>query len=150
MWLIIPAKEDDIEAIYEIESSSFLTPWSKSSLYEELVHPYSYLWVAKDVVSKEIVGFICFWIMWAEMHIVNIAVKPEFRRKGVGGLLLQKAISIAQKQGVETIRLEVRASNLEAISFYKKFKFSQIGKRRRYYLDIGEDAIIMGLKVKNS
>ena len=148
MWLVFPANERDIETIYEIEKSCFSRPWSKVSFYEELKHYYSYLWIAKNISTKEIAGFICFWLIWDEMHILNIAVKPEFQGRGIGSLLLNNAISLALKKGVEWVRLEVRPSNLKAISFYKKFGFKEIGRRRHYYFDTGEDAIIMELKIK--
>ncbi|HDD44323.1 MAG TPA: ribosomal-protein-alanine N-acetyltransferase [Candidatus Desulfofervidus auxilii] len=149
MWDVVSATKEDIDTIYEIEKACFFTPWSKEAFYEELKHDYSYLWIAKNTNTQEIGGFICFWIIWGEMHILNLAVKPELQGKGIGSLLLKRTLEFAEKNEVEWIRLEVRSSNLKAISFYKKFGFKKIGKRKHYYFDTGEDAIIMALSFKN-
>jgi len=146
MWLVEPAQIDDIDAIYEIEQENFSSPWSKISFYEELKHHYSYLWVAKDTITREIAGFICFWIIWDEMHILNIAVRKSLQGRGIGSLLISEAFNYAVKKQVKWIRLEVRETNQKAISFYKKLGFKKVGRRRRYYFDTGEDAIIMELK----
>jgi len=148
MWVVTEAKKEDIIAIYEIEKACFFTPWGIDAFYEELMHDYSYLWVAKNAQTEEVVGFICFWIIWGEMHILNLAVKPQLQGRGIGTLLFSKALELAKRNEVEWVRLEVRSSNLKAISFYEKFGFRKIGKRRYYYFDTGEDAIVMGLRLK--
>ena len=148
MWLIVPAQKADIDQIYAIETECFSTPWSKESFYEELKHPYSSLWVAKDKQTHTVLGFICFWVLWDEMHILNIAVKKAFQGKGIGSLLLEKALAYAHQRGVKWVSLEVRAFNQRAINFYHKFGFKKIGRRPRYYHDTGEDAILMGLKLE--
>ncbi|MDL1969400.1 MAG: ribosomal protein S18-alanine N-acetyltransferase [Candidatus Desulfofervidaceae bacterium] len=150
MWLVTPAQTTDVNSIYEIEQENFSTPWSKLSFYEELKHHYSHLWVARDVSTQEIIGFICFWIIWDEMHILNIAVRKILQGKGIGSLLISKALNYAGSKGVKRVKLEVRASNQRAISLYKKFGFKKVGRRYRYYLDTGEDAILMELELKNS
>ena len=149
MWLIVPAQKTDIDQIYAIETECFSTPWSKESFYEELKHPYSSLWVAKDKQTHTVLGFICFWVLWDEMHILNIAVKKAFQGQGIGSLLLEKALTYARQRGLKWVGLEVRASNQRAINFYRKFGFKKIGRRPRYYHDTGEDAILMGLRLKN-
>lgn len=149
MWLVTPAQIADVDAIYEIEQENFSTPWSKISFYEEIKHHYSHLWVAKDVVTHDISGFICFWIIWDEMHILNIAVRKRLQGKGIGSLLISEALNYAAQKHVKWVRLEVRASNQRAIALYKKFGFKKVGRRPRYYFDTGEDAIIMELELKN-
>ena len=117
-------------------------------LLSPLKHPYSSLWVAKDTQTHTVLGFICFWVLWDEMHILNIAVKKAFQGKGIGSLLLEKALAYAHQRGVKWVSLEVRVSNQRAINLYHKFGFKKIGRRLRYYHDTGEDAILMGLKLE--
>jgi ribosomal-protein-alanine N-acetyltransferase len=81
------------------------------------------------------------------MHVLNLAVKPEFQGRGIGSLLLSNAIDLAKRKKVQWARLEVRPSNLRVISLYERFGFKKIGKRRHYYFDTGEDAIIMGFRL---
>ena len=149
MWLIVPAQKTDIDQIHAIETECFSTPWSKESFFEELKHPYSSLWVAKDKQTHTVLGFICFWVLWDEMHILNIAVKKALQGQGIGSLLLEKALTYARQRGLKWVSLEVRASNQRAINFYHKFGFKKIGRRPRYYHDTGEDAILMELRLKN-
>ncbi len=147
MWLVFPAQKADIEEIHSIEEECFPTPWSKDSFHAELSHSYSHLWIAKSSKTDSIVGFICFWVLWDEMHILNVAVRKKFQGKGIGSLLLKKAIQYAIKKGLEWIGLEVRETNIKAIRLYEKFGFQKQGRRPRYYYDTGEDAILMALKL---
>jgi len=146
MWLVTPAIKADLNKIVEIERECFSSPWSYQAFLQELKHNYSYLWVAKDV-RFEIVGFICFWLIYEEAHILNIAVRKAFRGKGIGSLLIKKMISFVKKRGAKWIRLEVRVTNKGAISFYEKLGFERVIVRPRYYFDTGEDALVMELEL---
>jgi ribosomal-protein-alanine N-acetyltransferase len=94
---------------------------------------------AKDFV----VGYVGIWLMVDEAHIVAIAVRSAYRRRGLGELLLAKAIEVALANHQEVVTLEVRRSNQSAQSLYEKYRFLHVGVRKRYYSDNGEDAAVM-------
>ena len=132
--------------ILEIEKSSFVSPWSLVQFLNELVSPSSYIWgILKE---DKIIGYICFWIVADEIHIMNIAVHPDMRGKGMARLLLNKLIQLAINKNISNIWLEVRPSNKIAINLYERFGFKRVGVRKGYYSDTQEDAIIMSLSLK--
>lgn len=146
MWLVTPAIRADLDKIIEIERECFSSPWSYQAFLQELKNDYSYLWVVKGH-KAEIVGFICFWLIFDEAHILNVAIKKGFQGKGIGSLLVKKAIAFVQKKGAKWVRLEVRITNKKATSFYKNLGFKNIMVRPGYYFDTGEDALVMELEL---
>ncbi len=142
------ATHRDIPRILEIERLGFSTPWSRESFERELTLPFSRLTVAASENGKTplISGFLCRWIVAEECHVLNIAVHPDFRRSGVGAMLLGVAISEARAQRSNVVTLEVRRSNLPARSLYRKFEFEERRLRRNYY-GPGEDALVMELQL---
>ena len=134
----------DISRILEIEEACFVPPYDeKTLLYELTGNPFSHVYSA--LVDGEVVGYIDFMITFNSATINRIAVKEEFRRKGVGNLLLGQVIKDCEAEKdeeVEYLTLEVRASNEKAIRFYKKHKFQDVTVKKDYY-DDGEDAIYM-------
>jgi ribosomal-protein-alanine N-acetyltransferase len=145
-------QEKDINEIVNIEKLSFISPWSKSSFLNELRNEVSYSFVAKTKIEgcKIVVGYIIFWIVCNEAHILNIAVHPYFRRKGIGRKLLIYALKCSLIKNVEDIYLEVRSSNIPAIKLYEGLGFVSLGIRPHYYMDNGEDAIIMAFNFKDA
>ena len=135
------ANLDDLDEIYRIEKESFKTPWTKELLKEELLFPLSLNLVAKH--NDKICGFLLSWQIPPEVHILTVAVEPESRGMGIGKALMEALFSEASKNNCYKFTLEVRASNHVAIEFYKKFKFIPKGRRKCYYQDTKEDAIIM-------
>jgi len=131
------------DQILAIEEASFPSPWTARAFLEETRNPVSHFWSLKE--EEKILGYICFWMFAAEVHLLNIAVHPQHRRRGLGTSLLEKMQRFAMVHGVEKIYLEVRPSNKAARRFYLKAGFKEKGRRRRYYTDTGEDAIIMAL-----
>ena len=131
------------DQILAIEKASFPSPWTARAFLEETRNPVSHLWALKK--EEKILGYICFWMFAGEIHLLNIAVHPQRRRQGLGTLLLEKMQGFATAHGAEKIYLEVRPSNEAARRFYLKAGFQEKGRRRRYYTDTGEDAIIMAL-----
>ena len=95
-------------------------------------------------------GYLCFWLVDREAHILNLAVHPQHRRRGIGAHSWATEWIIAGEEGVQLVTLEVRRSNYKAISLYRNFHFQPQGIRRRYYTDSGEDAVVMGLDLENS
>ena len=135
------------DQIIEIESLSFLSPWSLRSFEAELTKSVSHIWGLAN--NDILMGYICFWMFASEIQLINIAVHPVNRGKGLGCLLLDKMISIGIEKGVRHIWLEVRPSNITAKKLYKKLGFKEVGRRSNYYTDTKEDAIIMDLELSN-
>jgi len=136
---------DDVPAVMVIDRLSLRTPWSERSFQYELTeNPASCLLLAeREGGIPKIVGFIGFWMLIDEAHISTIAVHPDCRRQGIGGILVREAIRQAIERGAELATLEVRQSNQGAISLYQKYDFEFTGRRVGYYRDNQEDAILM-------
>jgi ribosomal-protein-alanine N-acetyltransferase len=132
--------EEDLPAVLAIEETAFLSSWTQASFLHELHSPHSQLTAAER--QGEVVGYICCWYVADEVHILDIAVRPESRRQGVGERLLRHALVVGQQKGAQSAILEVRQSNLPAIALYRKFGFRQVAVRRGYYTN-GEDALLM-------
>ncbi len=133
------------EQIIEIENSSFPSPWSINAFKEEMKKSISHLWAL--IRDKKILGYICFWMFDTEIQIINLAVHPENRRQKLGQSMLKRMIEAGSSNGLQSIWLEVRPSNVPAKNLYTKFGFHEAGRRKRYYNDTNEDAIIMMLKL---
>jgi ribosomal-protein-alanine N-acetyltransferase len=147
---IRPMTEGDLDEIMLIEWKSFPTPWSRRLFERELLLPYAHAFVALEAPMDPVVGYLCFWLVEGEMHILNLAVHPQRRRQGIGALLLRRGLDYCQENGGTEITLEVRRSNYKAISLYRRFHFEPRGIRPRYYSDSGEDAVIMTLHLADS
>jgi ribosomal-protein-alanine N-acetyltransferase len=140
-----PMTEGDLDEIMQIERRSFPTPWSRRLFQRELLLPYAHAFVAREAPRDQVAGYLCFWLVEGEAHILNLAVHPELRRRGIGSLLLRHGLDYSRERGARMITLEVRRSNYKAISLYRSFHFQPQGVRLRYYSDSGEDAVIMTL-----
>lgn len=138
--LLRPLAEDDLPAVLAIEEASFLSPWTRAAFLHELHSPHSQITVAER--DGQIIGYLCCWYVADEVHILDIAVESASRQQGVGERLLRHALLVGQRQGAQSANLEVRWSNLPARALYKKFGFSEVAVRRRYYAN-GEDALLM-------
>jgi ribosomal-protein-alanine N-acetyltransferase len=134
-------EKDDLRQVLEISSLSLKESWSFDSFSKELSNPLAKYLVAKT--DDKTVGFAGVWTIVDEGHITNIAVHPNFRKKGIGSALVQSLIDHSKAWGCTALTLEVRASNTSAKNLYKKFGFIEEGIRKRYYQDNKEDAIIM-------
>ena len=131
------------DQILEIEKSSFPVPWSTKAFEAEINKSISNFWAI--ISDQKLLAYICFWMFDREIHILNLAVHPKKRNLGLGKILLENVVKTGTAGGVENIWLEVRASNIPALSIYKKFDFVETGRRKGYYSDSREDAIIMTL-----
>jgi len=140
---------DDIPGVLVIENVSFPTPWSESAFrYELLENPYASLFVAKTRDTVEVIAFACAWIVDQEMKINNIAVHPEYRTRGVGTRFLKFLLEYASSQGCREVTLEVRPSNEVALHLYQQAGFVPVGRRKQYYTDTHEDAIVMWRRIE--
>ena len=139
---IVPMNADHLDEIAELERICFSTPWSRNMLAEELDNACSAFLVAVDA-SGRVVGYAGLQVVLDEGYITNIAVRPEYRRQGIAGKLLQVFLDFGQANGLAFLTLEVRASNYDAIALYGSRGFRSVGRRRNYYEHPKEDAIIM-------
>ncbi len=133
------ASSDDISDIASIETQCFSTPWSKNAIRESM-NANTLFYVSR--VGDSLAGYMGISKVAGEGYVTNIAVLPEFRRRGIGNKLLQYVIDDCNAE-LEFISLEVRVSNNAAISLYKKLGFEQVGLRKRFYTHPDEDALIM-------
>jgi ribosomal-protein-alanine N-acetyltransferase len=132
-----------LEQILEIENVSFPSPWSMKAFKAEIQNPSACLWAL--IEDKVLSGYICFWMFDSEIQLINIAIHPEKRQQGLGEYLLTKMIEDCISKAKHYIWLEVRPSNAAAKRLYQKMGFEEVGRRKKYYMDTNEDAIVMSL-----
>jgi ribosomal-protein-alanine N-acetyltransferase len=138
----------DLPAVLEIDRLSFALPWPERSFRFELTeNEAAHLLVAEVAWAGRVrtAGYLGYWLLVDEMHISTLAVDPQLRGQGIGERLLQAGMEQARRQGAEMATLEVRPSNAEAVSLYRKYGFELVGRRRDYYRDNHEDALLMTL-----
>lgn len=134
----------DVPTVVELDGMSFTLPWPERSFRFELTdNPASRCWVAE--VDGRVVGMIIAWLLVDEAHIATIATHPDHRRRGIARKLLMHALRYMSREGAVTSFLEVRESNTAAQEMYRRFGYEQVGRRKRYYKDTNEDAILMTL-----
>jgi ribosomal-protein-alanine N-acetyltransferase len=134
----------DLPEVMELEHGSFSTPWSAESFLAELEKGFSHVCVARDE-DGSLVGFVCFWALYGEAHILNLAVRVDERRKGIGTAIAVDALRRASGQGAKSATLEVREKNIAAIRLYEGLGFVRAGLRRGYYEKPTDNAVIMRL-----
>jgi ribosomal-protein-alanine N-acetyltransferase len=141
----------DVKEVAGLEKLLFQLPWSALAFEYELRHnPMAHFAVVRPRVPEHnrgeppsILGYSGFWLIVDEAHICTLGVHPDWRGRGLGGLLLVHLLDRAAERGAAVATLEVRASNLVAQSMYRRYGFAPVGLRKRYYSDNNEDAIIM-------
>ena len=139
---IEPMREADVPAVQIIERDIFSTPWPRNAYYRELASRNSahYIVLRKD---EEIVGYAGMWRMYDEAHVTTIGVRHDVQHSGYGRVLFAALVQAAYDMGAKWVTLEVRTSNENAMRMYEAFGFKVIGRRKGYYTDNGEDAIVM-------
>ena len=167
-----PMTEADIPQVAGIEGQSFPTTWPRTAYRRELANRLARYLVLVDranspisavqerserksilgfflrkpaqaSTSDYIIGYVGVWLMVDQAHIVAIAIREDYRRQGLGELLMAESVDTALANGQESVTLEVRRSNESAQALYEKYRFLKVGVRRRYYTDNKEDALIM-------
>jgi ribosomal-protein-alanine N-acetyltransferase len=138
----------DLAAIEAIERASYPTPWSRSMFASELAWSSSISLGAVAAETRELVGYLVISRYVDAWHVMNIAVAPEWRRRGVATALLERLFEVTAADGRRGYTLEVRVSNTGAIRLYERLGFRSRGVRRAYYTDNREDALIMWRDVK--
>ena len=140
---IAPATLGDTARLHEIEEACFAIPWSEKSLGEFISDGAHCLCLtARGEETAEIIGYVGFQHVLDEGEIANIAVAPAYRGKGIGAALLAAVQEYCRNRGILAVHLEVRPSNAAAIALYAKCGFMPAGRRKGYYADSGEDALI--------
>jgi ribosomal-protein-alanine N-acetyltransferase len=138
---IRPLALGDLNAIEKIERRSYPTPWSRSMFAGELAKPASMCLGAFE--GEQLAGYLIISRYVDAWHVMNIAVAPQFRRRGIATALLQKLFELTEDGSRRGYTLEVRTSNAGAIKLYERLGFTARGIRRGYYTDNREDALIM-------
>ncbi len=134
-------KEEDLEQVVAIEQEIFSQPWTKQGFLDVLKNKDTLYLTAKE--NDIVLGYLGLWQSFEEADITNVAVKPEFRRRGVAGKLLEETKKLAAMRGITALTLEVRVSNEAAICLYEKYGFQSLGVRPGFYEKPKEDAMIM-------
>ncbi len=134
-------RHDDLIDVVPIERLCFGDRWSVQAFANELENPASTYFVARE--SGKIVGYAGFWLILDEAHITTIATHPQWQRRSIGEQMLLTMIDAAAEKGAKWLTLEVRVSNASAQKLYAKYGFTALGRRRGYYQDDGEDALVM-------
>ena len=135
---------EDLDRILEIEQVSFPTPWTRAALAEELNRPWSFFHVLRGPGS-DVLAYLNYWVVYDEVHVLNLATHPDHRRRGYARALLVPMIQLAERNAAQRIHLEVRPSNLAAQRLYASLGFSLVGTRPGYYADTREDALLYAL-----
>ena len=143
MITIEPSKASHVDAIERIEKMCFAVPWSKASLYRDIVQNVLAYYVSAMENGSIPVGYGGMWTVEDEAHVTNIAVHPSYRHRGIGNQILLTLIERCRFEAKCRMSLEVRVGNFPAIELYRKHGFKPEGIRKGYYSDNGEDAYVM-------
>ncbi|MDX1414051.1 MAG: ribosomal protein S18-alanine N-acetyltransferase [Candidatus Promineifilaceae bacterium] len=149
-----PLNLSDLPALAVIEGQSFPTPTREKvfryELTENRLAHYQALLLENHEQTERLLGYTGFWLIADEVHISTIAVDPQWRGHNLGELLLLNLLFLAYDHDAGLVTLEVRINNLTAQSLYRKYRFEEVGRRRRYYRDTGEDAILMTVQLHSN
>lgn len=134
--------EQDVDEVCMLDDMCFSIPWSKQSFENEMKNTLANYYIIRNDENK-VVAYCGFWNVADEGHITNIAVHPEYRRRGYGSALVRRLIDEAKRLKLVMLTLEVREGNMPAQGLYRKYGFEVLGRRVKYYADNKEDALIM-------
>ena len=136
-----PMLEVDLDRVVEIEKASMPSPWSRELFEAELKRDLARYFIME--AGGKVAGYMGYWEAPEEAHIINLAVGPEFRQKGLGLKMMEYCLGFAAQRGAKLATLEVRQSNEAAQRLYEKCGFRVVAIRKKYYSDNQEDAIVM-------
>lgn len=150
-WVIEPATVDALPDILQIEEACFSSPWTRKMLEAELSgNRFAHFLLAKRVMpgeagSSSIIGYLCFWVIFEEVRLMNLAVIESMRHKGIAKALVSQALEAGAAEAGMRALLEVRASNQAAQALYHSLGFRDVTTRPAYYTNPIEDALLMEL-----
>ena len=133
--------QDDADAVADLELKCFAMPWSRADFFREVKNELAEYVVGE--LDKKIVAYAGAWVSFDQAEVMHVAVTPELRGQGVGTILFGELIKAVKERGAKSITLEVRPSNTAAIKLYENFGLRSVGRRKNYYRDNDEDALIM-------
>jgi ribosomal-protein-alanine N-acetyltransferase len=143
-WIIEPLREPaDLEGVLEVDALSFTRPWTRAMYESEFLNRDTSRMYVLRTPARLVAGYCAAWFVLDEVHINNIAVRPELRGRGLGSALLARVIEEGRAAGATRATLEVRRSNDDARRLYERFGFRVAGVRRDYYTDPSEDALVL-------
>ena len=131
-----------VDEVVRIEST-FRAPWTREMFLQELRQRDELAYSLVAVIDERVVGYALNWFVADEVHIVNLAVHPHWRRRGIARYLLREVFDTARRRGMVIATLEVRCNNQPAIELYQSIGFREVALRKKYYADNGEDALVM-------
>jgi ribosomal-protein-alanine N-acetyltransferase len=135
--------DEDLDGVVQVEADSFSNPWTREMYVSDRQNrSMSHILIARTVDCR-VAGFCAFWVVFDEVHVNNVAVRPGFRGRGIGTALLRRLLADARALGARRATLEVRASNDGARRLYERLGFHVAGVRRHYYTHPTEDALIL-------
>lgn len=143
--VIRQAEQRDAAQMAALDQLCFASPWSEKAFSDEIVKNHLAVYLVAEHAGS-VVGYAGVWMVLDEGHITNVAVHPDHRRQGLAQELLHRMIELTGCHGIVSHTLEVRPSNAAAIALYQSFGFIEAGRRKGYYEDNGEDALIMWRK----
>ena len=147
----MPGSISDLEEIMVIEQASYSFPWTEGMVLSELFdNPLSFATVVRAGEDQILAAYVFMRVVLDELHILNVAVHPQWRRRGLGKELIGCVLSTALKIRVQRVILEVRASNQPAQALYQQFGFREVGSRRNYYCRPTENALLLQYDVPSS
>ena len=144
--MMIPMRESHVAQIAALEEATFSLPWDEASIRAELDNPLA-LWLVW-VEDEQVLGYVGSQTVFEDADILNVAVLPTARRRGIAEALMTALESRLSERGAERITLEVRASNAPAIALYRKLGYAQVGLRKNYYEKPREDALILQKQIE--
>ena len=139
--------QEHVSQVAELEKQCFSDPWSEKSVASELENPLSLWLVALE--GDTVAGYVGSQTVMGETDMMNVAVSPAYRRRGIARELIQELLRELARQGSHRLTLEVRASNAPARALYESLGFAQVGRRPNYYRNPKEDALILGKEWEN-
>ncbi|RMH09099.1 MAG: ribosomal-protein-alanine N-acetyltransferase [Nitrospirae bacterium] len=145
---ILPASKGDLDEVVALDQLACPVPWTRTMFEKDWSeNPFGHCLIAREVREQDrpsfLVGYICFWVVFEEIRIMNLAVHPSVRRQGIGRQLVTACLAYGKAQGATKACLEVRASNVGAQALYQQLGFREYGRRVAYYTSPQEDAILM-------
>lgn len=138
-------KSEDIPYLCAIDNGAFKDPWSTAFFEDEIKKDYAYCCVLEN--EQGLCGYAVIWNIYETSELIRIAVDTKYQKQGYGSILMDNVINTAEKANCEKMMLEVRASNISAQALYRKYGFTQIAVRKKYYNGV-EDAVIMEREIK--
>ena len=137
------AHHSDLDGLLDLEVACFTSPWTREAFEQEVELPQAELWIVSEEDDGPPCAYVNFWIAAGEVSLLNVAVHPSQRRRGLAGRLRRWMEERGREGGGESVFLEVRRSNAAGLALYLREGYDQVGIRKGYYGDNGEDAIVM-------